>query len=246
MTINVVKSIMLLVGVLGPQLVLTAVVSSTIASFVLGGVTFLWFQRHNNLNNTSTPPSASFSTSISWYSASIHPCNIAFINYWKAASYTAAVASSIIVLVAHRLDKNQFPLSALTYTLVSTWLLIVLVFSLLCYRFYHVTKERQQLLEDLINYPFYFRSLRESLTLLDEGADTDSAAPPPTPLLISHPRVEESKKHIPGFVHSPWLDSRSSREYLGVDIPDLQGTSLTSELIRYGTMLAESEDHTEG
>jgi hypothetical protein len=239
MTINVVKSVMLLVGVLGPQLVVTAVVSSTIASFVLGGVTYLWFQRNNQHNDFEMKPvsgltSRSTIASITSYSASIHPCNIAFINYWKAASYTAAVASSIIVLVAYRLDESQFPLSTLTYTLVATWILIALIFSVLCYRFYHATDARRQLLNELINYPFYFRSLREDLILLGEvtqDANKSTAAP-----LISHPKIDESMKHIPGFVQSPWLDGKPSRTYFGVDVPDLQGKSLTSELIRYGKM----------
>jgi hypothetical protein len=237
MTINVVKSVMLLVGVLGPQVVVTAVVSSTIASFVLGGVTYLWFQRNNNQQNhfrmgrgsdfglgTASPPM------VSLYSASIHPCNIAFINYWKAGSYTAAVASSIIVLIAYRLDKDQFPLSTLTSSLILTWVLVALIFSVLCYRFYRATDKRRRLLEELINYPFYFRSLREGLTK-EAGKEAATITP-----LISHPTVDESMKRIPGFVQSPWLDGKTSRIGLAVDVPDLQGKSLTSELIRYGKM----------
>jgi hypothetical protein len=244
MTINVVKSVMLLVGVLGPQVVVTAVVSSTIASFVLGGVTYLWFQRNNNQQNHFREPDRRTSNAsppmVSLYSASIHPCNIAFINYWKAASYTAAVASSIIVLIAYRLDKDRFPLSALTYSLILTWVLVALVFSVLCYRFYRATDERRHLLAELINYPFYFRSLREGL--LQKEVDKEAAAAI-TPL-ISHPTVDVSMKHIPGFVQSPWLDSKISRVDLAVDVPDLQGKSLTSELIRYGKMRERQSDET--
>jgi hypothetical protein len=267
MTINVVKSVMLLVGVLGPQIVVTAVISSTIASFVLGGVTYLWFQWNNQQHDgfkikpppTSVSSSSTSSPSKSLYAAEIHPCNIAFINYWKAASYTAAVTSSIIVLIASRLDQDRFPLSTLTYTLIATWAVVVLVFSTMYYRFHRCTSDRKRLLQELINYPFYFRSVRERLVSLgrikeDNNSDmphstSSSLRPPPPPSeteteaepgnlsswLIWNEEVDKDMKHIPGFHRSPWFDQRWTRTGLNVDpLPDLDGEkSLTRQLTGY-------------
>jgi hypothetical protein len=251
MTINVVKSVMLLVGVLGPQIVVTVVISSTIASFVLGGVTYLWFQWNNQRHDgfKIKPPPTSLShlsstSSKSLYAAEIHPCNIAFINYWKAASYTAAVTSSVIVLIASRLDQDRFPLSTLTYTLIITWAVVILVFSAMYYRFYRSTSDRRKLLQELIHYPFYFRSVRERLISLGRiKEDTDSPTLPHslstetktgnlTSWLISNEEVDKDMKHIPGFVQSPWFDQRWARTRLNVDISELDGgKSLICELI---------------
>jgi hypothetical protein len=43
MFINVMKSVMLLIGILGPQTIATVVISSTVSSFILGSVTLRWF-----------------------------------------------------------------------------------------------------------------------------------------------------------------------------------------------------------
>jgi hypothetical protein len=44
MIVNIVKSVMLLVGALGPNTIWTTVITSTVASFLLGSVTMTWFQ----------------------------------------------------------------------------------------------------------------------------------------------------------------------------------------------------------
>ena len=92
MSINVIKSLMLLVAIMGPEGVATAVISSMIASFLLGTLTFTWFQSQSLLS--------------SHYYTVLHPCNIAFINFWKAASYMAAIASAVIMVIAHAFQES--------------------------------------------------------------------------------------------------------------------------------------------
>ena len=271
MTINVVKSIMLLVGTLGPQIVFTAVISSTIASFILGGITYLWFQRNNhklnsnfkylnnfnqNNQNHSKSNSKSNSNSLSIYSADLHPCNIAFINYWKAASYTASVTSAIIVLIAYRMDKTSFPVSSLTYSLIITWIIVIIVFGVLYYRFYRSTSDRKIFLQELINYPFYFRDIREELfPMLDENPSSSSTTNTNinNPItnnnnnnnnkgnlslwLIQNQRIEENKKHIPGFKQSPWFDHKhQASSSSSSSIEDYDGETFTRKLTCYGEM----------
>ena len=217
MTLNVVKSVMLLVGVLGPESISTAVLSSCVASFVLGSITLLWFGQHD--------------VTSSHYSADIHPCNIAFINYWKAASYTSAVASAVIILVAYYMqDTEHFPISVLTPVLIITWIIIIIVFVAAYRRFHHSVSSRRHIIEALIAYPFYFRDLREDIggSIYMPGdspaGSNGSFAQEGKCWLYGSPYVARNKQHIPGFVSSPWADSRDLES---PNVVDVEGRSIS-------------------
>ena len=189
MAINVIKSIMLLVTVLGPQTIVTTVLSSTVSSVVLGAMTLTWFY----MNKLESKP----------YSAELHPCNIAFINYWKAASYTASVVSAIIISIAYNSSQSAFPINSLTGVLVASWVLIIVVFSALCYIYYSNTKDRSKLVDELIQYPFYWRDLKDTLHISSlEGRV----------VWFDQPELE-SKLQIPGYKQSPWLDYCKDKRY---------------------------------
>ncbi len=220
MTVNVVKSIMLLVGVFGPQLIFTSVISSAVASFILGGVTYLWFQWNNNRLDKQIHERQSI------YSSQLHPCNIAFINYWKAASYTASVFSALVVLVAFRLRSNLFPPQTLTLILVITWIIVIVGFSVLYYDFYRTSKKRKDLLQELIQYPFYFRDVKDRFGVKKEVCLNDWP--------IDSPLLEANKKHIPGFSSSPWDDTRSTRKELNNDLENFFGKTLFKGFIDFG------------
>lgn len=248
MSINVVKSVMLLVGVLGPQGVLPVVIASTIASYVLGNLTYFWFRssakslQDTNSKKLHVTGSGTGSTTVTDtttgpnYFSTMQPCNVAFINYWKAASYTAAVVTAIVVAVAHELDSDVFPLSMLTPVLAATWGIIIVSYATAYFLYSRQTSERARLLDDLISYPFYWRDLKEKMCESGEalcagagataGADKDASkqlsvvvkneSPSGTSecLWIVHPGAGKGKRNIPGFKVSPWHDSlRATTSY---------------------------------
>ena len=186
MSINVIKSVMLLIAVLGPQSVTTTVVSSVASSVVLGTVTMMWF----HYQKIEEKP----------YSAEIHPCNIAFINYWKAASYTASVASAVIVVIAYNLQDSVFPTSLLTIVLIASWCFIIIVFSVAYYQFRLKTSERGTLVTALIEYPYIWRNRKESYEVSETNGEVAW-------VLVS-PHIP-SGGSIPGFEESPWHDELS-------------------------------------
>jgi hypothetical protein len=250
MTLNVVKSVMLLVGVLGPETVTTAVMSSCIASFLLGSITLLWFGRNDITSGH--------------YSSDMHPCNIAFINYWKGASYTAAVASALIILTAYQLkDTSFFPMRILTPVLIGTWVAIVVIFVVAYWRFAVGITTRRELIKDLIAYPFYFRDAYEHDKLFsdvgplatqntgvlwkqelksEDGFDkVITSGPHGTPaganddgdgdgvcrnafLIFTSSLVAPSKRHIPGFKVSPWADTHTLDNHQDVDMASAVGS----------------------
>ena len=204
MTINVVKSVMLLVGVLGPQGVFPVVISSTIASYVLGNITYFWFR--SSVKSLKDPNSKVN------YFTTMQPCNVAFINYWKAASYTAAVMSAVVVAVAHELDSEEFPMSMLTTVLLATWGGIILCFATAYYLFHRETSSRSHLLDELINYPFFWRDLKEEVNgTVDEKPDSEC-------LWLMTPQVGHDQRSIPGFDVSPWHDSLAKKASLNSEI----------------------------
>jgi hypothetical protein len=196
MSINVIKSVMLLVAVMGPQRIATAVVSSIVASFLLGTLTYVWFQAQDLI--------------AAHYSAELQPCNIAFINYWKAASYSAAVASAIVLVTAHALNENTFSPQELTETLVASWIIIILVFAALYYRYHKQISSRRQVVDELISYPFELRDNKEKLS------SGNSSAPPAATVVYSSPnsmRMHAKSNKIPGSEVSPWFDQRHKLSY---------------------------------
>jgi hypothetical protein len=203
MTVNVIKSIMLVVVVLGPEKVLTAVVSSTVSSFILGALTLLWFQSHDIHS--------------SHYSEDIHPCNIAFINYWKAASYTAAVVSALIILTAHILQKSHFPPRVLTGVLVATWLLVAALYFIAYRRFDKGFQQRRKLVADLIHYPFQHRDdqekqahMQKMKSLRNKKKDSINGIGATAQRLFGKTDGSNFEtKTIPGSVQSPWYDSKN-------------------------------------
>jgi hypothetical protein len=91
------------------------------------------------------------------YSAELEPCNIAFINLAKAASYTAAVASALVVVIAHSAGESNFNSVTLTGVLFGCWGLIILTYCSLLYRHNKVYREREEKITALIEYPFKIR-----------------------------------------------------------------------------------------
>ncbi len=176
MTINVVKSIMLIVTVLGPQAISTAVITTVIASFILGSLTLLWFKMQKLEEEH--------------LHAEIQPCNIAFVNFWKSASYTAAVASSIIVVVAYEIGNDNFSSSVLTQTLLITWVIIILCFALSYRNYFRRTSNRRQNVYDLISYPFRFRDATENWSIYMK--------------VLQSVNIYGPFGKIPGYLSSPW------------------------------------------
>ena len=184
MTINVVKSVMLVVAVLGPQTISALVMTTTVSSFLLGGITISWFSKQD----ISSLP----------YFAAIHPCNMAFINYWKAASYTTSVVSALVVVSFHVLEDSTDFVSqrSLTDTLLTSWICIVVVY-LILYRQYHKSATpRRELVSNLIGYPFMWRDM------LETKGQTEWLC------WWSDDEAVEHLRHIPGSHVSPWLDFR--------------------------------------
>jgi hypothetical protein len=144
---NVLKSIMLLVGSLGPKTVQTVVISATFSSFILAVVTMRWFQM-------SDPHSYKH------YSQELQPCNIAFVNLAKAASYTASVVSAIIVIIAHTMGSKIFPESSLLPVLIIAWTLTVLFFAIIYYRWQLTYNSRYEMIDSIIKYPFELRDYK--------------------------------------------------------------------------------------
>lgn len=213
MSINVVKSIMLLVAVLGPQGISTAVVSSIVASFCLGSLTYTWFQSQDLLQ--------------AHYCAEFHPCNIPFVNYWKAASYSAAVLSAVILMIAHALQESSFAPQYLTTALVLAWTVVVLIFATLFYRYNTRYSKRRTLISDLIQYPFYIRDLKEG------KCESFGLSPPPAPSIFEENAIFiQNKYQIPGFNVSPWADQKNSLESSDLCPKDYDGRSLSGILLR--------------
>ena len=52
----------------------------------------------------------------------LQPCNVALVNVWKSASYSAGVASAIIIILAHIMGSSRFPEASLLPVLIITWL----------------------------------------------------------------------------------------------------------------------------
>ncbi len=155
MFVNVVKSVMLLVGALGPKTVQTVVVSAILTSFCLGAVTVGWFH--------STDPST-----FSNLSVDLEPCNIAFINLFKAASYTASVVSAIIIIVAHEMGPERFSQARLLPTLIVFWIAILVVFWFIHYNWRQNYGKRYDCIEKMAMYPYAWRdymSKKRSLRL---------------------------------------------------------------------------------
>ena len=225
MTVNIVKSVMLLVVILGPEEVITVVVASSVSSLILGALTLTWFQRHD--------------ISKSHYSADVHPCNIAFINYWKAASYTAAVLSAMVIVLAHILQDSLFRPRVLTSVLISTWVIIVAVFYLAFRNYDRSQQNRQQLVRALILYPFRYCSMANEFENHTDNPLRNvmiggKTSPPVTDceahfvLLPGERRLGVNIPPIPGFNTSPWYDSKI--EVVAITeaaIVDYEGKSLT-------------------
>jgi len=183
MTINVVKSVMLVVAVLGPQSVSALVIATILSSLLLGCITVAWYSRQDI-------------SSLPYFSA-VHPCNMAFINYWKAASYTTSVVSAVIVVIFHSLENSSSEFvsqRSLTDTLITSWVCIIIIYLVMYRQHYNNVKPRRQLVADLISYPFQWRDLRETteesneLLWWNDGENT------------------ERLRRIPGFFVSPWQD----------------------------------------
>lgn len=216
MSINVTKSVMLIVTVLGPQRISTAVISSIVASFLLGTLTFAWFKSRDLLSSD--------------YSAELQPCNIAFINFWKAASYTTAVASAVILVTAHALQEDNFAPKALTEVLVVTWSLIAVMFAVFYFRYQKELSPRQTIVKELVAYPFLIRDLKESFV---GGVELP---PPPIVIFNEGSLFMQQNYRIPGFVESPWRDRKPSlsKTDRSVYVEDTGGVgSLSGAVIRY-------------
>ena len=138
MTINIMKSLMLLLAALGPKTVLALSIITTIQSLVMALITFCWFSyakpRH--------------------ISDQYQPCSKAFINVWKSASYSAAVFTGIVVLSANVLGTESFPIRAFIPVLVVTWLGVIFSF----FGYYLLWRRRNisrmQVVEELLMKPF--------------------------------------------------------------------------------------------
>ena len=87
----------------------------------------------------------------------MEPCNIAFINLFKAASYTASVVSAIIIIVAYEMGPKKFTQEKLLPTLVIFWLGILLFFWFLHYKWRENYGKRYDSIERMALYPFQWR-----------------------------------------------------------------------------------------
>jgi len=191
MTINVVKSVMLVVAVLGAQSISALVVATTLSSLLLGGITMAWYSHSIKQDNHAAAP----------YSSHIHPCNIAFINYWKAASYSTSVISALVVVTFHLLEDSSSFVSeqSLTDTLLICWLGTVILYVALYYSHHQRVKPRRQLVAELMAYPFQWRDIREAAESNKEEGGEELA-------WWSDDATMKQQQHIPGFVVSPWQD----------------------------------------
>lgn len=144
---NVLKSIMLLIGSLGPKTVQTVVISATFSSLILAVVTMRWFQM-------SDPHSYKH------YSQELQPCNVAFVNLAKSASYTASVVSAIIVIIAHIMGSKHFRESSLLAVLIIAWSITVLFFAIYYYRWQLSYNSRYEMIDSIIKYPFELRDYK--------------------------------------------------------------------------------------
>ena len=213
MTINVVKSVMLLVAVLGPQDISTLVLATALSSLLLGGITVAWYSKQD----LSSLP----------YSSSVHPCNMAFINYWKAASYTTSVVSAVIVVIFHSLQHTSAFVSerSLTDTLLTAWVCIAAVYASLYYQHYKRVKWRREVVSNLITYPFQWRDEFESAR---DGAEAVNLS------WWSDDEEVEKRRHIPGFTVSPWHDYRRSGDGLSCteSVEEVNGEALSCRLLQ--------------
>ena len=212
MTINVIKSIMLLVTVLGPQSIRNTVIISTVSSVLLGFLTLTWFHSSSS-SSTQSKTTGTDGTSTgkinNTYSIELQPCNIAFINYWKAASYSASVCSAIIIIIAYQASEESFPMARLTDALIISWVVIIGLFSFSFYRYHQSSKKRTKLLDDLLSYPFYWRDLKEKNTSSVTSSVTSSGMNLEGDLTwISELQADSNRTHIPGYTVSPWYDSK--------------------------------------
>ena len=213
MTINVVKSVMLLVAVLGPQDIATLVLATALSSLLLGGITVAWYSKQD----LSSLP----------YSSSVHPCNMAFINYWKAVSYTTSVVSAVIVVTFHSLQDTSAFVSerSLTDTLLTAWFCIAAVYASLYYQHYKRVKWRREVVSNLITYPFQWRDEFESAR---DGAEAVNLS------WWSDDEEVEKRRHIPGFTVSPWHDYRRSGDGLSCteSVEEVNGEALSYRLLQ--------------
>ena len=207
MTINVVKCVMLLVTVLGPQHMSTLVLTTASSSLLLGVITVAWYSKQQDVS--SSP-----------YSLSVKPCNIAFINYWKAASYTTSVVSAVIVVIFHSLQDTSAFVSerSLTDILLTAWICIAVVYASCYYQHHKRVRRRRELVSKLITYPFQWR---------DEFEATK-------PSWWSNDKEVEKRRHIPGFTVSPWYDFRHRHDCTEM-VENLPEEPLSSRLFqRFG------------
>jgi hypothetical protein len=111
---------MLIAGALGPHTALNTLVSSTVASAVMCGLTLYW---------------VAWSSARSGGGASgVHePCSVGLVSVWKACSYGAGVYSAVALLVASASPPDGWlPRGALPVALGAGWCVIALV-GIVCY-----------------------------------------------------------------------------------------------------------------
>ena len=151
MTVNVVKSVMLLIASLGPRTTASLVASTCTASFIMGSMTISWFHVSEVKSHTE-----------------IQPASMAFVNVWKTSSYFSSVVTALLVVAAHSAGSSKFPESSLTAALVISWSFVILAF-FYYYRFWSA-KHGDFLKSEklLIEYPFNSKHTYDSLGLKQE------------------------------------------------------------------------------
>ena len=153
---SVLKSVMLLAAALGPKTVATVVTSTIINSAILATITLRWFLSNN--------PSAFKKVSIQ-----LEPCNIAFVNLAKSASYTSGVVSAIVVIIAHNLGPKAFTPNHLLICLVVLWACIIIIFGVINNFWTSHYRNRYAGLDKLVTHPFKWRDFK--MKMIQKTAD---------------------------------------------------------------------------
>lgn len=155
MVVNILKNIMQLVGALGPSptfmLAASVVVSSSLAA-----ITSAWFL-------------------LAPANDKLQPCNKGFVNTWKAASYSAALASAVVMFSAGALGPIRFPTDRQLPVLLVTWGAVIFTFVLIYKRWSDQNPEfaTDSIQTRQVAFPFLCRDARLALEV--EGFDTDLA-----------------------------------------------------------------------
>ena len=101
---------MLIAGTFGPHTALNTLVTSTIASAAMCGVTIAWFSWSSGRGTRGGAPTEAQ-----------EPCSVGLVSVWKGYSYGAAVYSAAVLLVAGSSPPGWFPRDALMPALVGGW-----------------------------------------------------------------------------------------------------------------------------